>query len=375
MGFKCCVVNCRTNYDTQPRKYPVFAFPSQPELRKKWLEKIETKSQKVTHSSRVCVKHFKPEDIRKSNKQRSILAPNSVPVGNAHVIESDSESEKEETVEFLEVGETIEAEDIIEETGLTFEEFVMLVEERQDVICEHWNIYSHPKAIVFYRLGTFDEITNDVSFSFKIIVTSNMKVKLCQGDSEASRKELGWAFEKETVMNFEQFEEFLNYYHHEPAIMIKNQPLKHLSSAFDHLEQVEIKYLHSDLENCRAILYSLLQSAQQIEGIGQELLKAEEIETFEETPQQVIDEGSHFDEPMEGMEEIVVDESEKNANLPSADQPTDPKDGLKKALKKIHKENAKVTSPSSKAGGSPNKSPGEGSRKYGVKKEVKAYEW
>lgn len=400
MVFKCCVINCRTNYDTQIKKYPVFTFPSQADLRNQWLQKIVTKSAKITNSSRVCVRHFNPEDIKRSNKHRTILLPNSVPVGSEHVIESESESEIEETEEFnLEI---VENDNIIEEIGLTFDEFAAFVDEKQETIVENWNIYKHPSAFCFYKLSKFDETFSDFSISFKIIVSSNMNVKMCRGETEANSKELLWVLSDATLHTWDQFEDILNYYHQEPEIMSKSQFLKHLATAFKCLGQVKIHELQENIESLKVQLYSVLENAEQLEALLESDIKHEEnneksvfVEALDEVPQQIIDDGTHYGEPMEGMEDIVVDVpivvgnrycSQKSAKsgeiihykclncslvfiseynfrahvincgvIPESNSP------VKKYQKKIHKENFDESLKSSK--------------KFGVKREIKFYAW
>lgn len=313
MVFKCCVINCRTNYDTQPKKYPVFAFPSQSDLRKQWIERIQTKSQKITHSSRVCVRHFNPEDIKMSNKQRSILMPNAVPVGNDHVIESETETEDEEIEETNEIA----SEDYIEEATFTFEDFCVKVEETQDSIVEDWNIYNHPNAICFYRLANLDGNFDRFNITFKVTVSNNLQVQLFNGEAEASSRELSWALNSPYLHSWEQFEQVLNYYRQEPEILYKKQPVRDLLKACELLDRVFIDELDSEVEAVRLRLNSILKAAQELgqlddddvsdEGVG---LKSEiYIEALEEAAvtHQTIDSESHFDVPMDGMEEIVVD--------------------------------------------------------------------
>lgn len=67
MPQKCCVPNCRGNYDKTKEyaedKVSVFRFPSDPELRTKWLRKIPREGLEVNDRTVVCEKHFVPEFI------------------------------------------------------------------------------------------------------------------------------------------------------------------------------------------------------------------------------------------------------------------------------------------------------------------------
>lgn len=297
------------------------------------MDLIETKSQKVTHSSRVCVRHFNPEDIKMSNKHRSVLVQNAVPVSNEHIILSESESEveeEEETDEELEQEELMEPEhtqtelitnaheDFIEEEEIlfTFEDFSAKVDEKQDNIAENWNIYSHPNAICFYRLANVEENFNNLNITYKIIVSNDMRVKLFDGDAEASCKELTWAMTSPYLQNFEQFEEILDYYRQEPEILHKKTPMKNLHKAFDLLDHVTIEELQQDIEQAKLLLNMIIDNAQQLGQTDEEEEEREEHifkeeQTIETTEDQIIDDGTHFDEPMDGMEEIVVDVAQK----------------------------------------------------------------
>jgi hypothetical protein len=58
MPRKCCVPECKSNYDGQQEKVSAFSFPSD-ELRKKlWLSKIPRADFVPTKHSVVCAKHF-----------------------------------------------------------------------------------------------------------------------------------------------------------------------------------------------------------------------------------------------------------------------------------------------------------------------------
>jgi THAP domain len=330
MVFKCCVVNCRTNYDTQPNRYPVFAFPSLLELRQQWIERIETKSSKITHSSRVCVRHFNPDDVKMTNKLRTILKPNAVPVGNEHVIESESESEDEEEEDLYETGgeaDELIKEDFIEhveeEILFTFEDFNAKVDENQQSIAEHWNIYIHPSAICFYRLTTIDEVFHDVNISYKIIVSNEMQIKLFKGEVEASNKEISWAMHNSRVQSWEHFDEILDYYRQEPEIIRKRQPVKDLLKAFELFSQVAIDEIKDEMDYVKLKFGSIVEKALQLalpedneeedeedvdtkEGIIEPKQEVTYVEALDEALV-TLDETSHFDDPMDGLEEIVVD--------------------------------------------------------------------
>ncbi|XP_035208972.1 protein kinase C-binding protein 1-like, partial [Stegodyphus dumicola] len=62
MPSKCWIPGCRSNYC--PRfKARVFSFPRDEKLRATWLKAIQRKDRVPSRASKVCEKHFKPEDI------------------------------------------------------------------------------------------------------------------------------------------------------------------------------------------------------------------------------------------------------------------------------------------------------------------------
>lgn len=62
MPKKCCVPNCRGNYDANER-VSVFRFPVSDEQRKLWLSKIPRKDFIPSKDSVVCAKHFSKQFV------------------------------------------------------------------------------------------------------------------------------------------------------------------------------------------------------------------------------------------------------------------------------------------------------------------------
>lgn len=67
MGYACCVTGCTSNYYKDNPNVTVFKFPTSEELRQKWLLNIPRKFDKITQSTRVCVKHFEDKDVHSFN--------------------------------------------------------------------------------------------------------------------------------------------------------------------------------------------------------------------------------------------------------------------------------------------------------------------
>ena len=61
MGYSCCVPGCKSKYKKDKPNVTVFKFPSIGELRQKLLQNIPRKFDKITQSTRVCIKYF--EDV------------------------------------------------------------------------------------------------------------------------------------------------------------------------------------------------------------------------------------------------------------------------------------------------------------------------
>jgi len=62
---KCCVPQCRSNYDIKAgeRSISAFTFPTEKHSRATWLRKIPRENLKVTKHTVVCIKHFHDSDI------------------------------------------------------------------------------------------------------------------------------------------------------------------------------------------------------------------------------------------------------------------------------------------------------------------------
>lgn len=69
MGFTCCVPGCRTGYKLRRREtrkaagVSLFKFPSDSNLRQKWIKAIPRKNWTLTACHRVCGNHFSQEDF------------------------------------------------------------------------------------------------------------------------------------------------------------------------------------------------------------------------------------------------------------------------------------------------------------------------
>ena len=67
MGYSCCVPGCKSNYKENEPNVTVFKFPSIGEFRQIWLHNTPRKFDKITQSTRVCIKHFEDKDVHNFN--------------------------------------------------------------------------------------------------------------------------------------------------------------------------------------------------------------------------------------------------------------------------------------------------------------------
>ena len=67
IGYSCCVPGFKSNYKKDKPIVTVFKCPSIGELRQKWLQNIPRMFDKITQSTRVCIKHFEDKDVHSFN--------------------------------------------------------------------------------------------------------------------------------------------------------------------------------------------------------------------------------------------------------------------------------------------------------------------
>ncbi|GBN71319.1 hypothetical protein AVEN_111268-1 [Araneus ventricosus] len=64
MPNRCCVTNCRDNYDAES-KAAVFSFPKVEELKLKWIQAIPRRDLVVTKNTKGSEKNFTDDDIER----------------------------------------------------------------------------------------------------------------------------------------------------------------------------------------------------------------------------------------------------------------------------------------------------------------------
>ena len=70
MGYKCCILQCKTNYATTGEKGNCAEFPKDEELKQQWIRFVKRKDWVCTKYSRLCLLHFDERYIKvgKSNR-------------------------------------------------------------------------------------------------------------------------------------------------------------------------------------------------------------------------------------------------------------------------------------------------------------------
>ena len=64
MVNKFCVVGCRSNYKEE-ETVPAFSFPSDEDIKNRWIKFVNRKDWQSTSSIVICIKHFEGKFLRK----------------------------------------------------------------------------------------------------------------------------------------------------------------------------------------------------------------------------------------------------------------------------------------------------------------------
>ena len=69
MVNKFCVVGCRSNYKGE-ETVPVFSFPSDEDIRNRWIKFVNRKDWQPTSSAVICIKHFESKFLKKGEHEK-----------------------------------------------------------------------------------------------------------------------------------------------------------------------------------------------------------------------------------------------------------------------------------------------------------------
>ena len=69
MVNKFCVVGCRSNYKEE-ETVPAFSFPSDENIKNRWIKFVNRKDWQSTSSIVICIKHFEGKFLRKGEHEK-----------------------------------------------------------------------------------------------------------------------------------------------------------------------------------------------------------------------------------------------------------------------------------------------------------------
>lgn len=291
MPYKCSVKGCRSNYDSMSEKVSLFQLPTDLEMKAKWLSRIQLNS-KVTSFSRVCIKHFKPQDIADSTR-RCTLKPCAVP----NTLNGDESSETKEDFDICQESLTEDPTEI--EDADLIKGFAQFCEGIKGMQVDDWHIYMKADGVCLYRLNS-DEDFSEVEMTFKILINKHMRMKLCSKISESDTEELNWILKDCHLQSWSQLIDILAHYQQEPEIISKNQPKKYLRKAYEAL--LEIRELHEQVELVKAQLISLYDFADTLQDIEEDFYTQPLVEH--------LDVANETNENLDTVEEFLDDDEQ-----------------------------------------------------------------
>lgn len=232
-----------------------------PELLRKWLGKIDLKSDPTT-VSRVCSLHF-DDDSFYCDGLRRMLHPSSVPlefkvclnfhqtfllffnlllyqVNGQKILNysscHDIKTEVQEVEPLLFVDSLYISDD---DKICGFEGFTERLSSSKVPWKLNWNVFEQPGGVCLYKLKSDEEFKN-VTLSFKIIITSELLVSIYQNENEADIKELDWLLKSSKLELWSQFYKLTDYYQTEPTVqMSTGSSVVFVKQALKYLNRVE----------------------------------------------------------------------------------------------------------------------------------------
>lgn len=300
MPYKCSVKFCRSNYDSTSERVSLFQFPPDPQQRQQWLDNLELTTN-VTNFSRVCVKHFRPEDVDDSSRKK-MLKFNAVPIGIFTFESSTKEQDVETGVESCHVEDLETPVDTVS----SFTQFLEGVEEMQASIIENWNIYIHHEGVCFYRLSS-DENFTDIYVTSKLLVNKHMNVKVYCNDQESSHVEFEPLLKDCHLETWSEFKNLLRIYQDDPQIVAKNDPVKSLKKAFEALQEVFRDELQEKVDMLKDEVESLINLAETLEGEEDFYQPNEKPEQVEMVEEEFVDECYEIDDSEPQVESKTVE--------------------------------------------------------------------
>ena len=72
MVDKCCAVGCRSNYKGEGI-VPVFSFPSDEDIKNRWIKFVIRKDWQPISSAVICIKHFEGKFLNKGEHEKRFI--------------------------------------------------------------------------------------------------------------------------------------------------------------------------------------------------------------------------------------------------------------------------------------------------------------
>ena len=72
MVDKCCVVGCRSNYKGE-ETVPVFSFPSDEDIKNRWIKFVNRKDLQPISSPVICIRHFEGKFLNKGEHEKRFI--------------------------------------------------------------------------------------------------------------------------------------------------------------------------------------------------------------------------------------------------------------------------------------------------------------
>ena len=204
----CCVPGCKTGYKCTKNSHqsseaiPLFKFPVDPILKKKWINAITRQDWTVLPNHPVCVKHFAENDVIKTstdqckdradarptkNLQRLRLKPNVIP----HIFQSlpiylSKQNPVPRPTSSATAAARVEKRnnDIVKQTQFMFqnesfysyEHFIKMI--KNEILPSGFISVSNINCMYFYFIKQYDDLTVAPSLLASVFVDVNLEIKV-----------------------------------------------------------------------------------------------------------------------------------------------------------------------------------------------------
>lgn len=165
-----------------------------------------------------------------------------------------------------------------------FDSFVVMLASAGDDAPwkEYWHTFEQHDGICFYRLSR-DDYFNNVTISFKILISKTMNVVLYKNELQADRSELNWILRLSKLELWSQFHRMLEYYQTEPAIQANTNSVYQIECALETMNRI---LYNGDIDGVIAPIKQQLESTlDQLKHQVKKEAPDDDYETIETTPE------------------------------------------------------------------------------------------